>query len=146
MDDTVETVTIDIYVLGENSDPSTLPVDHPINITLAAGTCADAGVGFYSFCFLYSNSPCVNNCPNNVCCDPGNKIGTCVCITSDRRLKSNIVRIGTHSLGIGLYEYDIAGQRTKGVMADEVLEVMPAAVCTGSDGYYKVNYSMIGFE
>jgi hypothetical protein len=145
IDDTVEDVTVDIYVLGENADPGTLPADHPINITLAAGNCADAGT-IYSSCFLYSNPPCNNNCPNSVCCDPGNKIGTCVCITSDRRLKSNIVRIGTHSLGIGLYEYDIAGQRTKGVMADEVLEVMPAAVCTGADGYYRVNYSMIGFE
>ena len=28
---------------------------------------------------------------------------------SDRRLKSNIVQVGTHPLGIGIYEYDIFG-------------------------------------
>jgi len=39
---------------------------------------------------------------------------------SDRRLKSNIVRTGTHPLGIGLYEYDIFGERQRGVMAAEV--------------------------
>ena len=47
---------------------------------------------------------------------------------SDRRLKHNIVRIGTHKLGIGFYEYDIFGKRETGVMADEVEKVMPSAV------------------
>src|SRR3990167_7967633 len=47
---------------------------------------------------------------------------------SDRRLKSNIVRVGTHRLGIGIYEYDIFGQRARGVMADEVEAVKPEAV------------------
>ncbi len=64
-------------------------------------------------------------------------------ISSDRRLKSNIVRVGTHPLGIGIYEYDIRGERQRGVMADEVLEVMPEAVLTGDDGYMMVNYGML---
>jgi hypothetical protein len=145
IDDTVEDVTVDLYVLGEDADPGTLPPDHPINITLAYGFCADQGSGF-SACFFYFNGGCVNNCPNQACCDPGGKFSMCNCIASDRRLKSNIVRIGTHSLGIGLYEYDIRGRRDRGVMADEVLAVKPEAVCVGSDGYYRVNYGMIGFE
>jgi hypothetical protein len=62
---------------------------------------------------------------------------------SDRRLKSNIVRVGTHPLGIGIYEYDIRGERQRGVMADEVLTVMPEAVLTGDDGYMMVNYGML---
>ena len=62
---------------------------------------------------------------------------------SDRRLKSNIVRVGTHPLGIGIYEYDIAGQRQRGVMADEVETVLPEAVVTRSDGYKMVNYGML---
>ncbi len=64
-------------------------------------------------------------------------------ISSDRRLKSNIVRVGTHPLGIGIYEYDIRGERQRGVMADEVLTVMPEAVLTGDDGYMMVNYGML---
>lgn len=47
---------------------------------------------------------------------------------SDRRLKSNIVRLGTHPLGIGWYEYDIFGQRVQGVMAQELIHVKPSAV------------------
>ena len=62
---------------------------------------------------------------------------------SDRRLKSNIERVGTHRLGIGIYEYDIDGRRERGVMADEVETVMPNAVVTGDDGYKRVNYRML---
>ena len=63
---------------------------------------------------------------------------------SDRRLKSNIVRIGTHALGIGLYEYDIFGERQLGVMADEVEQVMPEAVTTHPTlGYKMVRYDLL---
>lgn len=62
---------------------------------------------------------------------------------SDRRLKSNITRVGTHRLGIGVYEYDIAGIRQRGVMADELEQIMPNAVMTLPTGYKKVNYALI---
>ena len=62
---------------------------------------------------------------------------------SDRRLKSNIVRVGTHPLGIGIYEYDLGGKRERGVMADEVARVKPEAVVRGDDGYARVNYGML---
>lgn len=62
----------------------------------------------------------------------------------DPRLKSNIVRIGTHKFGIGVYEYDIAGRRERGVMSTEVRKVMPDAVHVGSDGFDRVNYAKIG--
>jgi hypothetical protein len=62
---------------------------------------------------------------------------------SDRRLKSNIMRVGTHKLGIGIYEYDIFGKRERGVMADEVEQVMPEAVGDIGGGFKGVNYEMI---
>ena len=63
---------------------------------------------------------------------------------SDRRLKSNIVRVGTHPLlGIGIYEYDIFDRREFGVMAQEVLEVKPEAVATHPSGYMMVNYGAL---
>ena len=65
-------------------------------------------------------------------------------ISSDPRLKSNIVRIGTHPLGIGLYEYTIEGKRTRGVMSTEVRAVMPEAVKVDDRGFDMVNYSAIG--
>jgi len=63
---------------------------------------------------------------------------------SDRRLKTNIKRIGTHDLGIGLYEWDyIWGEHSEGVMADEVLKVMPMAVHYSNSGYKMVDYGML---
>ena len=62
---------------------------------------------------------------------------------SDRRLKSNIVRLGTHPIGIGIYEYDIFGGRQIGVMAQELLEVMPEAVHQHPSGYLMVDYGRL---
>jgi hypothetical protein len=62
---------------------------------------------------------------------------------SDRRLKSNIVRLGEHPLGIGWYEYDIFGHRTQGVMADEVKQVRPDAVVRHPSGYDMVDYGRL---
>ena len=72
--------------------------------------------------------------------------------SSDRRVKRNIVRIGDHPLGIGLYLFDYDPERGArwghdrqfGVMADEVEAVMPAAVSVGADGYKQVDYAMLG--
>ena len=75
----------------------------------------------------------------------GTAAGAGVGMYSDRRLKKNIKRIGTHALGIGLYTWDyIWGQPFSGVMADEVEKVMPEAVGTHPSGFKWVNYKMLG--
>lgn len=71
-------------------------------------------------------------------------MGASMAAKSDRRLKSNIVRVGDHPLGIGWYEYDLDGLRQRGVMADEVLTVKPEAVVQHPDGYLMVRYDLIG--
>tara|TARA_R110002051_G_scaffold154782_3_gene226960 strand:+ start:15579 stop:16292 length:714 start_codon:yes stop_codon:yes gene_type:complete len=64
---------------------------------------------------------------------------------SDRRLKRDITRVGTHPLGIGIYEFRYHGPSLlyAGVMAQELQEVMPEAVTTMPNGYLGVYYSMI---
>ena len=62
--------------------------------------------------------------------------------SSDRRLKSNIVRIAALENGLPVYEYDIFDRHEVGVMADEVERVMPEAVIVGHDGYKRVAYGM----
>ncbi len=59
---------------------------------------------------------------------------------SDRRLKRNIKRVGTHAIGVGIYEYDMAGYRQRGVMAQEVEAVRPDLVKRHASGYLMVNY------
>lgn len=73
---------------------------------------------------------------------------------SDRNAKRDIVRIGDHPLGIGLYlfEYKPAFRerwghgRRLGVMADEVERVLPEAISTLPDGYKVVDYGMLGIR
>lgn len=80
-----------------------------------------------------------------------NAAGPAALAASDRSVKQKIFRIGTHPLGVGIYEFeylpDIAAQwgygRRVGVMADEVEKVLPEAVMLHEDGYKVVNYSMI---
>ena len=69
-------------------------------------------------------------------------------MASDRRLKEDIVLVGKDErTGLNLYEFNYAGgkQRYRGVMADEVKEVMPEAV-THWAGYAAVDYDMLGLK
>lgn len=90
----------------------------------------------------YNSGVAQANSFNNGLFQLGGTIGGAM-IKSDRRLKSNIVRIGTHPLGIGVYAYDIEGRSDIGVMADEVLTVRPDAVMRGADGFLRVNYGRL---
>ncbi len=70
---------------------------------------------------------------------------------SARITKENILRVGTHPLGIGLYLFDYKQEyrdrwghgKQCGVMADEVEAVLPEAVSVHPDGYNTVNYAML---
>ena len=65
---------------------------------------------------------------------------------SDLRLKTDVRRIGTAAHGLPLYTFRYIGQDGlyEGVMAQDVLEVMPAAVSLGEDGHYRVDYALLG--
>ena len=80
--------------------------------------------------------------------------GTMRARRSDRSIKQNIRRIGTHPLGIGLYLFEYkpdyreeAGKgRQFGVMADEVELVLPRAVRRHAHGHKTVDYAMLGIS
>ena len=62
---------------------------------------------------------------------------------SDRRLKTNIRKVGKLINGISIYLYDyIWGQPSMGAMADEVKKLIPEAV-VNIGGYDHVNYARI---
>jgi len=65
---------------------------------------------------------------------------------SDRRLKTDIAAIGTTVLGLPLYRFRYRSETDvyAGVMAQDVLKVMPDAVSVGSDGFYRVDYGRLG--
>ena len=79
---------------------------------------------------------------------------TAALITSDTRLKKNIVKIDTLK-GINFYQWEwneegirIGANKypTFGVLAQEVQKTHPEAVKTGEHGYLMVNYGMISNE
>ena len=59
---------------------------------------------------------------------------------SDRRLKSNIQRVGTHPIGVGIYSYTMMGMPQRGVIAQEVQAVRPDLVRRHASGFLQVNY------
>ena len=67
---------------------------------------------------------------------------------SDVVLKHDIVPLGHLSNGINYYRFKYNGSNRDyvGVMAQEVLAVMPSAVTRGRDGYLRVFYGKIGFK
>jgi hypothetical protein len=68
---------------------------------------------------------------------------------SDRRLKQKIIQVGEDARGFGIYEFayrESPDVRYRGVMADEVEQVVPQAVEYGEDGFAKVNYGLLGLE
>jgi polysaccharide export outer membrane protein len=69
-------------------------------------------------------------------------------LLSDIRVKRDIVPIGHLANGLGLYRYRYAWDSTLyvGVIAQEVMEVLPAAVTRGRDGYLRVDYRQLGFS
>jgi len=73
-------------------------------------------------------------------------------IFSDRRLKNNVSAIGVLANGITLYDWEWNSEAKKlgadqypefGVIAQEVLEVIPDAVSVHSSGYLTVDYSKV---
>lgn len=70
----------------------------------------------------------------------GAQLGSAAFMFSDRRLKSNLKRVGTHSIGVGIYEYTMMGMPQRGVIAQEVERVRPDLVKRHANGYLMVNY------
>ncbi|MCP9888684.1 tail fiber domain-containing protein [Cyanobium sp. ATX 6A2] len=75
-------------------------------------------------------------------------------VGSDRRIKTGVIRIDQHPIGIGLYLFDYLPEyretcgygRQFGVIAQEVEQVMPAAVIKHPSGYKMVDYGMLGIS
>lgn len=70
-------------------------------------------------------------------------LGSTAMMISDRRLKRDIKLIGKTPGGHNLYEYELFGERQRGVMADEVRLTQPEAVSTHPSGYLMVDYAQV---
>lgn len=79
---------------------------------------------------------------NYICRDSGGTFGNC---PSDKRLKENIYPLNDSGLDIilklkpSIFDFKKGPKNQAGFIAQDVLEVLPKAVNTGSDGYYGLN-------
>ena len=70
----------------------------------------------------------------------GAQLGSAAFMFSDRRLKSNIKRVDTHAIGVGIYDYTMMGMPQRGVIAQEVQQVRPDLVKRHANGFLMVDY------
>ena len=92
-----------------------------------------------------------NDGANAVCQVGASSMGP---MASDVRLKEDLVRIGEHPFGFGLYLFsykkayrdECGHSRQFGVLAQEVEHVMPEAVAVRADGFKAVDYEMLGIR
>ena len=66
--------------------------------------------------------------------------------SSDRRLKADIVQVGMLRAGIPLYRFRYLWSKAVyvGVMAQDVLPIVPEAVTTDAAGFMRVDYRRLG--
>jgi len=100
-------------------------------------------------CVQESTGPSFTQCAVGVRMEDGDTCAVnldCRLQESDRRLKTDLRVVGATVHGLALYEFRYRGRAGvyEGVMAQDVLAVMPEAVVKGSNGYYAVNYDLLG--
>ena len=86
---------------------------------------------------------------NNVC---GSDVLKKPCQGSDTRIKDVLFSTGTHACGVQTYLYSYKPEHASrwgagafvGVMAQDLLSVRPDAVILGDDGFYTVDYALLG--
>ena len=117
-----------------------------------AGQMGSNAAGMYGAMGSYKNgadNAAANANPMGALLGAGAKLGA-AWIGSDRRLKQDIAQVGRDErTGLNLYEFaykDMPHERWRGVMADEVLQVMPSAVHTNAEGFMSVDYAALGLE
>ena len=69
-------------------------------------------------------------------------------VYSDVRRKRDIQPVEELPTGIKLYRYRYRWSATEyvGVLAQEVAELLPEAVCPDADGYLQVDYAQLGLQ
>lgn len=73
-------------------------------------------------------------------------LGSAAIMASDRRVKTNVKKIGNDPRGWGIYSFDYLGDPGNtniGYMADEVVLFRPDAVITDPSGLQLINYALL---
>lgn len=120
------------------------------SVTNGAGQMGSNATGMYGAQASYKNSQdqiAASNDPWNSILGAATGVGMSYALKSDRRLKTDIMRVGRLDNGLRVYSYryKTGGPFMIGVMADEVASVVPEAYIKGGagNGYDAVDYSKL---
>ena len=129
---------------GQQMNTATLPTQQ--NVAMQQGTAGPDLLGAATATGQYNQGIYnANQSANASTIGCLGQMGMAAAMMSDRRLKTNIQLIGKHDNGMNIYSWDyVWGEHSRGVMADEVEEIMPEAVVMHPTGFKMVNYSMLG--
>ena len=118
-----------------------------------AGQMGQNAAGMYGAMGSYKNgadNAAAKANPMGALLGAGAQLGAATILKSDPRLKQDIELAGRDErTGLNLYEFaykDMPHERWRGVMADEVMQVMPSAVHTNEEGFMSVDYGALGIE
>lgn len=118
-----------------------------------AGQMGQNATSMYGAMGSYKNgadNAAANANPMGALLGAGAQLGAAAIFKSDPRLKQNIELVGRDErTGLNLYEFaykDMPHERWRGVMADEVMQVMPSAVHANEEGFMSVDYGALGIE
>lgn len=118
-----------------------------------AGQMGQNATSMYGAMGSYKNgadNAAANANPMGALLGAGAQLGAATILKSDPRLKQDIELVGRDErTGLNLYEFaykDMPHERWRGVMADEVMQVMPSAVHTNEEGFMSVDYGALGIE
>lgn len=118
-----------------------------------AGQMGQNATSMYGAMGSYKNgadNAAANANPMGALLGAGAQLGAATILKSDPRLKQDIELAGRDErTGLNLYEFaykDMPHERWRGVMADEVMQVMPSAVHTNEEGFMSVDYGALGIE
>lgn len=118
-----------------------------------AGQMGQNAASMYGAMGSYKNgadNAAANANPMGALLGAGAQLGAATILKSDPRLKQNIELVGRDErTGLNLYEFaykDMPHERWRGVMADEVMQVVPSAVHTNEEGFMSVDYGALGIE
>ena len=148
----IQQILASLGLTGQLSDAQYAGVDPALNVLQTASTIPYVGLNAYA------------NAINGLAGDYGTKTTTATPSTfdqikngvktaaqvgaafSDRRLKTDVARVGEASDGLGIYtyRYTFGGPSQMGVMADEVAKLRPEALGPVVEGYATVDYSKLG--
>jgi hypothetical protein len=131
---------------GTQAIPPNLPAQYSVPGMSAPDVMGATGQQYQGQLGAYNASTAGANQTNNALLSALSSYAMYAALSSDVRLKKNLIKIGDHPVGVPRYSWDWkdGSGSDRGVLAQDLQKVRPDAVVEGPDGMLMVQYGKIG--